>query len=96
MFPINVHGMHWVLAVAFIQQKRIQFYDSMGKDGIEYLEVIFQYLQDDHQNKNKQPLPDVKDWKLVPCDLKNTPQQDNSTYASYAWMAKLIRLEKLG
>jgi sentrin-specific protease 1 len=28
-FPINVSQSHWVCAVAFMQEKRIQFYDSM-------------------------------------------------------------------
>jgi sentrin-specific protease 1 len=28
IFPINENGMHWVCAVAFMQEKRIQFYDS--------------------------------------------------------------------
>ena len=28
-FPININNTHWVLAVAFIQSKRIQFFDSM-------------------------------------------------------------------
>lgn len=29
VFPINVNESHWVCAVAFMQDKRIQFYDSM-------------------------------------------------------------------
>ena len=29
VFPINVNQSHWVCAVAFMQEKRIQFYDSM-------------------------------------------------------------------
>jgi hypothetical protein len=29
-FPINQGRMHWICAVAFMQEKRIQFYDSMG------------------------------------------------------------------
>ena len=32
-FPINITNSHWTLAVAFIQEKRIIYYDSMGGNG---------------------------------------------------------------
>ena len=75
-FPINVGRMHWVCAVAFIQEKRIQFYDSMGADGRAYLEHIFRYLQDEHMDKKKCPLPDIDEWLLVEC-THDTPRQGN-------------------
>jgi len=75
-FPINQGGMHWVCAVAFMQEKRIQFYDSFGSDGMDYIECIFQYIQDEHQSKKSSPLPGQGDWSLVPCDDK-TPHQLN-------------------
>ncbi|KAL7564634.1 hypothetical protein ACA910_009323 [Epithemia clementina (nom. ined.)] len=77
IFPINQGGMHWVCAVAFIQERRIQFYDSLGSSGMDYLRYILRYLQDEHLDKKKRPLPDVDDWKLVPCDVENTPRQLN-------------------
>ena len=52
-FPINVSRMHWVCVVAFIQEKRIQFYDSFGSPGTHYLEIIFRYLQEEHWDKKK-------------------------------------------
>lgn len=76
IFPINEGRMHWVCAVVFVQEKRIQFYDSMGADGMVYLESLFQYIQDEHKAKHGGPLPDVDDWKLVPC-TQDTPRQGN-------------------
>lgn len=78
-FPINVSGMHWVCAIAFMQEKRIQFYDSMGADGMLYLESLFKYIQDEHQDKKKSPLPDVNQWQLVPCTA-DTPRQGNGKW----------------
>jgi Ulp1 protease family, C-terminal catalytic domain len=79
-FPINVGRSHWVCAVAYMQLKRIQFFDSLGADGMEYMEHLFRYLQDEHLDKKKGPLPDADEWKLIPCDPSETPQQLNGTF----------------
>ena len=35
-FMHNVDGIHWTCAVIFMEEKRIQYYDSMGSDGYAY------------------------------------------------------------
>lgn len=75
-FPINQGGMHWVCAVAYMQEKRIQFYDSMGSQGEEYLEAIFKFIQDEHLDKKETPLPEENSWRLVTCE-ETTPRQLN-------------------
>jgi sentrin-specific protease 1 len=75
-FPINQHQQHWVCAVAFMQENRIQVYDSMGGGGKKYLKHIFQYIQDEHLDKRKSTLPDMDEWRLVEC-TDDTPQQKN-------------------
>jgi len=75
-FPVNVGGMHWTVAVAFMQEKRIQFFDSMCGSGIEYLEALFRYIKDEHKAKKGSPLPDEDEWELVEC-RPDTPQQEN-------------------
>jgi sentrin-specific protease 1 len=75
-FPINKDGTHWICAVAFVQERRIQMYDSLGSDGMHYLQCIFHYIKDEHQDKKETPLPDVDHWKLVPC-TRDTPRQQN-------------------
>jgi len=59
-----------------MQEKRIQFYDSMGGSGMNYLEDLLRYLQDEHQDKKKCPLPDLDQWELVTC-TPDTPRQRN-------------------
>jgi sentrin-specific protease 1 len=75
--PINKGMSHWVCAVIYMQEKRIQFYDSLGADGKDYLRHLLRYLKDDHKDKKNVPLPDPKSWKLVSCDRETTPQQPN-------------------
>ena len=73
-FPVNQGNKHWTLLVAFMKEKRIQFYDSMGGSGKEYLNAIYRYLQDEHLDKKKCELPG--DWELRTCD-GSTPRQLN-------------------
>jgi len=77
-FPINQGNMHWLCACAFIQEKRIEVYDSMGASGRRYLNAIFQYLQDDYRDKKGSPMSDVDEWELVE-SRDGTPQQRNGT-----------------
>lgn len=76
IFPINVSEMHWTCAVIFMQEKRIQFYDSLGDPGRDYLEHLFRYVQDEHMDKKKKPLPDADQWEMVEC-TSSTPRQLN-------------------
>lgn len=57
-----------------MQEQRIQYYDSMGGGGMQYLRDLLQYLKDEHQDKKKCPLPG--EWTLVPC-TRDTPRQLN-------------------
>jgi sentrin-specific protease 1 len=82
-FPINQGQMHWLCGVVFIQKKKIKIYDSMGSGGRHYLESVFQYLQDEHMDKNKCPLPDIDEWELVGT-TRDTPQQRNGTWFFFA------------
>jgi Ulp1 family protease len=75
-FPINVGGAHWICVVAFMLEKRIETFDSLGGSGTMYMEAIFKYLQDEHLDKKKVPLPDSDEWTLVTTQ-KNTPRQEN-------------------
>lgn len=77
-FPVNVGQTHWTVVVAFMQQKRIQFYDSFGDSGRDWMEHVFQYIKDEHMDKKKSPLPDEDEWQLIPC-VRGTPRQLNGT-----------------
>ena len=81
LFPINMGNMHWICAAIFMKDKRIQIYDSMGSNGNRYLEALFSYVQDEHIDKKKTPLPDADSWQLVPTQ-RDTPRQTNGKLPS--------------
>lgn len=76
IFPINQGNSHWMCAVIHMQKKQIQFYDSFGSGGSTYLKTLFQYVQDEHMDKKKCPLPDIDEWELVGT-TPDTPRQRN-------------------
>ncbi len=72
--PINIGNYHWVLVVVDIEQREINFYDSMGGNGNEYLHAILKWLQADSED-NDIPF-DESDWILTD-HKKDIPQQTN-------------------
>mmetsp|Transcript_24512 Transcript_24512/g.57602 ORF Transcript_24512/g.57602 Transcript_24512/m.57602 type:complete len:599 (+) Transcript_24512:101-1897(+) len=76
LFPINMGNMHWICAAIFMNKKRIEIFDSMGSNGDRYLNALFNYIQDEHADKKKTPLPDADSWELVPTQ-PDTPRQTN-------------------
>ena len=79
LFPINMGNMHWICAGIFMKEKRIEIFDSMGSKGNTYLEALFNYVQDEHMDKKKSPLPDADSWQLVPTQ-RDTPRQTNGMF----------------
>lgn len=39
-FPVNLGNMHWCLAVVYMQEKKIQYYDSMNGAGTRFLQGL--------------------------------------------------------
>ena len=79
VFPINQGNAHWVCAVAFMQEKKVQMFDSMGAGGSYHLDAIFRYIQDEHKDKKKSPLPNPEEWTIVPTTT-DTPRQKNGEF----------------
>lgn len=75
-FPVNIRNTHWCLAVIYMQEKKIQYFDSLVGTGREYLVALRQYIADEHQDKKKSAL-DISDWELVSSDRQVVPQQGN-------------------
>jgi len=75
-FPVNIGNSHWCMAVIHMQDKKIQYFDSLVGTGREYLPHLRRYLQDEHQDKKKAAL-DVSGWELVYSDRQVVPQQAN-------------------
>jgi sentrin-specific protease 1 len=66
------------VAVIFMEDKRIQYYDSFGNTDMAKLNGLLQYVKDEYRAKNGKEMAemDAMEWKLVPCQ-KDTPQQKN-------------------
>jgi sentrin-specific protease 1 len=75
--PVNMSNVHWACAVIYIQDRKIQFFDSMGGDGMYYMKALLQYLKDEWATKNNsQELPALSEWRLITCTA-DTPKQEN-------------------
>ncbi|CAB9527838.1 Sentrin-specific protease 2 [Seminavis robusta] len=73
--PVNVNRSHWMVIVAFMQEQRIQAYDSAGATNTRFLQATLRYLADEHQRVHNRALP-VQDWSL--CEsTPATPTQLN-------------------
>ena len=75
-FACNVNKSHWCCVVIFMQEKRIQFYDSMHASGKYYLNHLMNYIVDEWNDKKSGNLPDAEKWKLVKCE-PDVPHQKN-------------------
>ena len=75
-FTCNVSKSHWTCAVIFMEEKRIQFYDSMSGDGYGYTTGLMRYLKDEWAAKKGGELPDADEWKIVGA-VDGVPQQEN-------------------
>ena len=77
-FACNVNGAHWTCAVIFMQKKKIQYFDSMSGSGTNYVQGLFQYLQDEWKAKKGGEMPDLDQWELVyGHEGDDIPQQHN-------------------
>jgi len=81
--PVNVGNSHWCLCVAFVQQKKIQYFDSMGGPGFRFMRGLKQYFKDEAKKYRGQAssagfahLLNVDEWELVPTQ-NGTLQQTN-------------------
>ena len=77
-FPINQVNQHWACVVVHMQERRIQYLDSLGGKGMapHYVEAIFRYLEDEHQDKKNSPLPNKEEWTRETCTA-TIPKQLN-------------------
>ena len=66
LFPINIDNQHWTLACVFMKERIIQYFDSMGGNGLDkFLIYLLQYLHDEWHDKKKEKRDDWNEWKLI-------------------------------
>ena len=51
--PVHVGGSHWCLAVAFMREKRIVYYDSLGGVSVS-VDLLLQYIVGEARDKKQQ------------------------------------------
>jgi hypothetical protein len=81
-FPVFKDDNHWSLIVIYVQQKRINYYDSRStRDAGSYGDVLMSIIKMwlfDVANKFDISGFNFADWTCVTTDKKTVPQQDNS------------------
>ena len=75
--PINESNIHWVSVMVFLEEKKICWYNSLGGTDRTKLNEILQYLKDEWRVKRGGELDLNCEWKLVPCNKNDVPQQEN-------------------
>jgi sentrin-specific protease 1 len=68
LIPINKGGFHWILVVANIDKKRVEYYDSMGREGVSsdnrpFLQNVRQFMEEEAKALNED-VEDVKNWSF--------------------------------
>ena len=71
--PIHHGRMHWMCTVICMTEKKICMYDSMGGHGMEYLEALLAFINDEHMTKKGVSLRDIGEWELVGHKLAHNP-----------------------
>ena len=85
--PINLDNVHWTSACIFMEEKKIQYYDSMHGTDWKKLKGLLEYIKDEWRVKNGGEM-DVTEWELVGC-TDDTPGQLNGEMCT-VWLFQYL------
>jgi len=74
--PINMTNTHWSHIMADMVNKQIEYWDSFGNSGHDYIEATKRYICDEARTKKGWIDYDASDWTVVD-HLQRVPQQAN-------------------
>ena len=74
--PINENNVHWTGLIADMKERRIQYYDSLGGTGRDYMEAMLEYLGKEHMRLYGCSM-DKTGWCLIP-SKRSLPRQSNT------------------
>ncbi|NXJ91985.1 SENP2 protease, partial [Corythaixoides concolor] len=77
LVPIHLR-VHWVLVVIDIRNKIIKYLDSMAENGDKICETLFQYLQEESQERRNVELT-FSEWTIHSMESYEIPQQYNES-----------------
>lgn len=80
LIPVNMNGNHWCMAIIYMGDKTIKYYDSKGGKNPDFLMKLFKYLEAEFKYKNmkyRSPTDpfDETVWRLE--NVQGIPQQSN-------------------
>ena len=76
-FPCNIGSQHWILIVAFLEEKSIQVFDSLFGSHRDRVIAIFNYLKDAYRATYPgSELPNQTTWRLYATN-NHCPGQTN-------------------
>ena len=79
LFPINISDLHWTLAVVFMEDRCIRYYDSFPDGSLCHTKMrngVMQYLKDEHKAVRDGNKLNVGEWEILDCSSV-TPRQMN-------------------
>ena len=75
---------HWTLAVIFITERKIQYYDSCGGTDENTLKGLLRYLKEEHKAKKGKELEG--EWTLEGCPEDLPRQTNGEEYSSHFYV----------
>jgi sentrin-specific protease 1 len=69
LIPVNINNVHWTLATLCCNEKLLKFYDSLGGEGGDFLNLILQYFASLTNTG-------FSEWTIEV--MRNIPKQENS------------------
>ena len=69
VIPINKGGFHWILVIVNIEGKRIEYYDSMGREG--------------ESNENRPVLMNVRNFMVEEAKTQKHPPEQVASWSFY-------------
>jgi len=76
LFPINLNNSHWALAMIDLENRTVEYFDSLGFPHRKILDDLLRWLCDESEDKKKKEL-DVDSYEIIVHE-KRIPQQSNS------------------
>ena len=78
VIPINKGGFHWILVIVNVKEKRIEYYDSMGREG--------------ESNENRPVLMNVRNFMLEEAKNQNHSPEQVATWSFYVPVPPFLTL----
>ena len=77
VIPINKGGFHWILVIVNVSQKRVEYYDSMGREG--------------ESNENRPVLQNVRNFMVEEAKSRNCSAEEVAKWTFYVPVSPSLR-----